>query len=90
MLLSCAAVIGILVSAPWRHPTTPYWKLMIAPYGIFFISAAWAIWAFGGIKAVGLNWWALCWLLPLLLPSISLNRRKWADSELPSGDKSLE
>ncbi|QIK37500.1 hypothetical protein GWK36_05350 [Caldichromatium japonicum] len=59
LLLTVASIIAIFSLAPWRHPSTPYWKLMLTPYGIFFVSIAWAIWTFGGLESVGVNWWNL-------------------------------
>jgi len=80
MALVGAAVFIILFFAPWRFVSTHYWKLMLAPYGVFFLSIAWAIWSYGGLGATGLNWWNLLWLLPMLTPFGVLSKRKWLDS----------
>jgi hypothetical protein len=79
-VLTGIAVLSILFFAPWRFPSTPYWKLMLAPYGVFFLSIAWAIWSYGGPGSAGLTWWNLLWFLPLLSPLGTLRKRKWADS----------
>ena len=79
LLLVSAAVVIIISFAPWRHPSTHYWKLMIAPYVTFFASIAWAVWSYGGIKAIGFDWWTWLWLLPLLIPVGSLCQRRWSD-----------
>jgi membrane-bound ClpP family serine protease len=80
MALIGVAIMTIVFFAPWRFPATPYWKLMLAPYGMFFLSIAWAIWSYGGLGPAGLTWWNLLWLLPLLMPFASLSKSKWADS----------
>ena len=78
--LTGAAVAAVLYFAPWRHPSTPYWKLVLAPYGLFFTAVAWAAWSFGGIEALGFNAWNLLWLLPALSPFGFLSNRRWAES----------
>ncbi|MCZ7651802.1 MAG: hypothetical protein M5U13_11845 [Thermoanaerobaculia bacterium] len=80
MALVGAAACAIHCFAPWRFPSAPYGTLMLAPYGVFFLSIAWAVWAYGGLGAAGLNWWNLLWLLPMLTPFGILSRRKWTDS----------
>jgi len=79
--LTGAAVVAAWYYAPWRHPSTPYWKLMLAPYGLFFIAVAWAAWSFGGIEVIGFNWWNLLWLLPALSPFGFLSNRRWTESD---------
>jgi len=79
--LLCAASVSIIFFAPWRYPSLPYWKLLIIPYGLFFASVAWAVWAYGGIEATGMDEWALLWLVPLLIPFGTLSRRRWSDSD---------
>jgi len=32
VVLYAVAVASALYCAPWRHPSTPYWKLMLPPY----------------------------------------------------------
>lgn len=78
--LTGVAVITIVFFAPWRFSSTPYWKLMLAPYGTFFLCIAWAIWSYGGLGSAGLTWWNLLWFLPLLIPLGSLSKKKWADA----------
>ena len=80
--LTGIAVFSVLFFAPWRFSSTPYWKLMLAPYGVFFLSIAWAVWSFGGLESCGFTGWNLLWLLPLLLPLGSWSKRKWADSSM--------
>jgi len=81
LILLCAAVSAIVLLAPWRHPSVSYGKLLIVPYGLFFASVAWAVWAFGGLKAAGMDWWSMLWLIPLLIPFGILSKRRWNDSK---------
>jgi len=79
LLLVGLAVLSIVSSAPWRHPSTPYWKLMVPPYMVLFGALVWGIWVYGGIKDSGLNWSSLLLLLPLLIPVISMGKKTWND-----------
>lgn len=81
LFLAGMAVWAILTFAPWRHPATPYWKLMLGPYGMFLLSIIWAVWAYGGIQAMGLTWWNMLWLIPMLIPLGTLCQRTWYDGE---------
>ena len=95
LLLVIVAFVSVIFFAPWRHPSTHYWKLMICPYGALFTSLIWAVWSYGGAKAAGLNWWNIFLLLLLLIPFRSFYKRKWsdfngrqssADADKPSAD----
>ncbi len=79
--LGTAAAIAIPWAAPWRHPHTRQWRLMLPLYAILFSCAAWAIWAYGGFAESGLHWWNLSWILPLLTPLLILGHRRWSDHE---------
>jgi hypothetical protein len=81
LALFCAAVVCIVASAPWRHPDTRYWKLMIPVYVVFFGSIAWMVWSYRGLDSLGLNWWNAFLLLPLLMPFWTAGRRRWSDSD---------
>ncbi len=74
------SIFVIFYFSPWRFASTPYWKLMLAPYGVFFLSITWAVWSYGGFSAVGFDWWNLLWLLPALIPFGSLSEKRWSDS----------
>jgi hypothetical protein len=78
--LTGIAALVIYFGAPWRFPSTPYWKLMLAPYGIFYLTIAWAVWSYGGLESIALDWWNLLWLLPLMMPFGILGGRTWAES----------
>lgn len=81
MLVTVAALITIFFFAPWKHPSTPYWKLMAAPYGVFLLAIGWAVWSYGGLEHLGLNWWNFLWIIPALSPFGFLSHRKWAESD---------
>jgi hypothetical protein len=83
LVLFCAAVILVRSFSPWRHPATRYWRLMAPPWAVLFVSIAWAMWAYGGSEASGMNWWSILWILPLLIPFVTAGRMRWTDSEVP-------
>jgi hypothetical protein len=87
LVLVAVALAGISLLAPWRHPETPYWKLLILPTGLLWATIAWAIWAFGGLEAASGDWWTLLWLIPMLIPFGVIGRRSWADSDRNSSNK---
>jgi len=76
-----AAVACVLVGAPWRHPDTRYWKLMLPIYFLFAVSIAWAVWSAEDAYFLGLNAWHAFLILPVLIPFQSIGRRRWNDSE---------
>ena len=78
-VVSLAAVI-IFATLPWRHPKTPFWKLMLPAYVVLGMSVPWAIWSFGTNES-GLTWWSAFWALPLLIPFGTVGRRRWSDSD---------
>jgi hypothetical protein len=78
-LLFGVAMLLIFVGAPWKHPATPYWKLMLPLYLVFFGAAAWLIYIFGGMQELGFNGWSAFWILVFLMPLITLGRRRWND-----------
>jgi hypothetical protein len=82
LCIACAAVVLIVAGAPWRHPHTPYWKLMIPVYLVFFGAIAWLVWSWGGDQELGLNWWNAFLLLPLLIPFATAGRRRWSDGRV--------
>jgi len=73
------AVGAILLLAPWRHPVTRQWKLMLPVYLVFFASIAWAVWTSGGLGQVGLSPWSFFWVLPCLIPLWTAGGRRWED-----------
>jgi phosphatidylserine synthase len=79
LLLVGLAVLSIVFSAPWRYPSTPYWKLMVPNYMVLFGALVWGICVYGGTVDSGLNWWSLFLLLPLLIPVMSMGKQTWND-----------
>ena len=79
LALFALAVGAILFLAPWRHPTTRYWRLTVPVYLIFFTSIGWAVWKAGGPAKVGLSWWSFLWILPCLLPLATIVARRWEE-----------
>lgn len=71
------AIMGIIATAPWKHPNTKYWKLMLPIYLLFFISIALCINVYGGFESIGLKWTAFFWVIPCLIPFITTGRRTW-------------
>jgi hypothetical protein len=77
ILLFTVAIILIFTFAPWKHPNTKYWKLMLPIYSLFFISIASSIYLYGGLKSLGINWTSFLWIIPSLLPFVTTGNRKW-------------
>lgn len=74
--LVAAAVACIFGFAPWRHPTTRYWKLLLPIYAVLFASVALAA-ATGGFDGMNLSWWSAFLLLPALTPFATTGARRW-------------
>ena len=85
IVLCVIAIAAVLYCAPWQHPSTPYWKLMLAPYGLFFFAIAWAVWSFDGVESLGFNWLNMLWLVPALSPFGFLGKRRWAEVDGKQG-----
>ncbi len=77
--LFLAAVLSILVLAPWRHPGTKYWKLMLPIYMILIASAGLYIWLESVFSNAGVSWWSILYLTPLLIPFATIGTRCWND-----------
>ena len=81
--LAIVAVAAALVAltAPWRRPRTPYWRLLLAPYALLAASVVWAVLAFGvdALRAEGMSAWSFGLVVPLLLPLLNGGRRRWSD-----------
>ncbi len=82
LALVALAIFIVRHFAPWRHPVTAYWKLMLPVYLVFVATAAWAIAAYGGFGILGLSWWHFSWTLPFFMPLFTAGRRTW-DGILP-------
>ncbi|MFV8825697.1 hypothetical protein ACNKW1_13350 [Thauera sp. WH-2] len=86
--LFTAACWAIRRFAPWRHPTTPYWRLYIVLYVLFFATIPWALWGFGARDDESFNGWMLLMLLPTLTPILIMGRKTWVDGEPGAQEKS--
>ena len=75
--LFSVAILLIVVLAPWKHPETKYWKLMVPIYAVLTVSVSLYIWLEGGLKMLGLSWWSIVWLMPLFIPFVTIGRRCW-------------
>ena len=80
IILFTVAIIIIFMLAPWKHPNTKYWKLMLPIYSLFFISIFLCIYFYGGLKSAGLNWMSFFWIIPCLIPFATIGNRKWNDN----------
>lgn len=85
LLLFASAIFALQAFAPWRHPTTPYWRLMAVGYAHFLLAAVWAIWAFDAWTVMLRDPWMWLWLMPAFLPVFIQGRRTWADGEPKPG-----
>jgi hypothetical protein len=81
LVLVGVAVGSVLLLSPWRHPDTPYWKLLVSIYALFLASIGWAAWAMTDLHALGLSAWSLFLLLPLLSPFVTVGQKRWRDGE---------
>lgn len=80
VILLVAAIMIIIASAPWKHPNTKYWKLMLPIYLLLFISIAFCIQRYGGVESIGLKWTAIFWMLPCFIPFLTTGNRTWNSS----------
>lgn len=73
--------VATVLTAPWRHPRTPYWKLLLPVYIVLFAAIALMLRLYpGAASQFGINAGNLLLLLPMLLPFVTLGRRRWDDS----------
>lgn len=83
LALAAAVAAGSLSLAPWRHPQTRAWRLLLPLVALLLASVPWALWAWPE-RDGALSWWSLLWLLPLLVPLASIAGMRWADREPPA------
>lgn len=79
--LFVAAILAVLALTPWKHPETKYWKLMSPIYAVLAASVGLFIWRGGGLDKLGLSWWSLFLLMPLLIPFATMGTRCWKDGD---------
>jgi hypothetical protein len=78
LALFLLAVVSIVTLSPWRHPDRSYRLLMLPTYVILFAAIGHAV-AVTGLEEIGLTWWSVFWLFPLLLPLVTAGGRTWND-----------
>ena len=71
------AIIVISMTAPWNHPNTKYWKLMLPIYSLFFCSIVLYIYLSGGLEILGLKWTSIFLVIPGLIPLKTAGNRTW-------------
>ena len=80
--LAALAMGLVLLARPWRHPDTPYWKLLLAPMAVMAATIPWAILGFG-LEALGEEnstpWSLLLPIVVFVLPFVTIGRRRWND-----------
>jgi len=79
--LFAVAILFIIVLAPWKHPETKYWKLMLPVYAILIASVGLYVWLEGVFGNLGLSWWSILYLTPLLIPFVTIGTRCWNDGK---------
>ncbi|MBC2716071.1 MAG: hypothetical protein HF978_12260 [Desulfobacteraceae bacterium] len=77
IMVFIVAITTIVATAPWRHPHTKYWKLMLPIYLLFFISIFLCIYLYGGLDSIGLKWTSFFWVIPCLIPFVTTGNRTW-------------
>ena len=82
MAVFVVAIIVIITAAPWKHPNTKYWKLMLPIYLLLFCSIALSIYLYGGIESIGLKWTAFFLVIPCLIPFVTTGNRTWNSSAI--------
>jgi len=88
LLLFGAAIGAAWYFAPWRHPRTRYWRLLVPFYLLLSAAVGWAVWAFGA-RETGLDHWgSLVPLVMVLLPLWWMGKQRWADRDLEQPDGS--
>jgi len=81
MALFVLAIALVVLLAPWRHPATRYFVLLLPIYTVFFGAIGWAVWRHGGLEQTGLKAWNLFWVLPCLLPFVTIGGKCWTTSQ---------
>jgi len=76
------AITVIMTTAPWKHPNTKYWKLMLPIYSLFFCSIVLSIYLYGGLESIGLKWTAFFWVIPCFIPFVTTGNRTWNSSAI--------
>ncbi len=75
------AVVTVVALAPWKHPETRYWKLMLPIYTVLAASVGLCAWIGLEVDKLGLSWWSLMLLMPLFAPFATVGKRRWKDGD---------
>ena len=86
------SIIVIIITGPWKHPNTKYWKLMLPIYLLLFCSIALSIYLYGGLESIGLKWTAFFLVIPCFIPFVTTGNRTWNSSAIQgnSPNKALQ
>ncbi len=71
------AIIVISMTAPWKHPNTKYWKLMLPIYLLFICSIVLYVYLSGGLEIIGLKWTSIFFVIPGFIPLVTAGNRTW-------------
>lgn len=87
--LAGAGMGAAWLARPWSHPGTTYRKLMLAPLAVLAATVPWAVLGFGldALRQERFTPWTLMPLGALiLLPLLTMGRRRWRDGEASPGN----
>lgn len=79
LIVSALAAFLIVVLAPWRHPETPYVKLITPIMALLITAVVMCIYLEGGPESLGLKWTQLPILLVIFIPIVTVGQRRWID-----------
>jgi len=78
--LALLAVFLVILLAPWKHPDTSYWKLMLPLYLVIMLGILFTLFFFKAV--LGLQTLILLpGIFPLLLPLLIIGKRTWSDQD---------
>jgi len=72
-------IISVFQTAPWKHPSTPYWKLLIPLYLIIMLGVLWCFWSYGLFSSTNFKIIYIFWIIPLFSPFLTIGRKTWDD-----------
>ena len=76
------AITVIIMIAPWKHPNTKYWKLMLPIYLLLFCSIILSIYLYDGLESIGFKWTSLFLVAPGLIPLVTAGNKTWNSSAI--------
>lgn len=87
LLLGVMSPLAILRNAPWRHPDTPYWRLMLPIYGLLLAGVGLMATRLGDLLPPAQRYSAVGWVVPCMIPLLTLGHRTWVMGEKNSGGR---